>query len=106
MINAGAIAKDGIAKNNGEKITANRNSTAVTTAVRPVLPPAVTPEALSTKVVVVDVPNNAPTLVAIASDSSAGLCGFRRIALCEKGYRQKCSQAGKTVSFVLHRHFV
>ena len=40
-------------------------------AVRPVRPPSATPEALSTKVVVVEVPNTAPTEVAIASESSA-----------------------------------
>ena len=34
------------------------------TAVSPVLPPSVTPEALSTNVVVVDVPSTAPAVVA------------------------------------------
>ena len=41
--------------------------------VRPVLPPSDTPEALSTKVVVVDVPSIAPTLVPTASAISAPL---------------------------------
>ena len=40
---------------------------AVVTAVSPVLPPSDTPEALSTKVVVVDVPRTAPAVVATAS---------------------------------------
>ena len=42
-------------------------------AVRPVLPPSDTPEALSTKVVVVEVPRAAPAVVATASASSAPL---------------------------------
>ena len=46
------------------------------TAVSPVLPPSVTPDALSTNVVVVDVPSTAPAVVAIASARSAPLiCG-------------------------------
>ena len=46
---------------------------AVVTAVSPVLPPSDTPEALSTKVVVVDVPRTAPAVVATASARSAPL---------------------------------
>ena len=42
-------------------------------AVRPVLPPSDTPEALSTKVVVVEVPRRAPTVVPTASAISAPL---------------------------------
>ena len=42
-------------------------------AVRPVRPPSVTPDALSTKVVVVEVPKIAPTLVATASAIRAPL---------------------------------
>ena len=46
------------------------------TAVRPVLPPSVTPDALSTNVVVVVVPKTAPTVVATASARRAPLiCG-------------------------------
>ena len=43
MISAGAIAKLGMLKNNGEKITDNKNKNPVVRAVRPVRPPAVTP---------------------------------------------------------------
>ena len=48
-----------------------RNSTPVVRAVRPVRPPASTPEADSTKVVTVEVPVQAPATVPIASDSRA-----------------------------------
>ena len=68
---AGAVAKDGIAKKIGDKNRDRPNRIAATMAVRPVRPPSATPEALSTKVVVVEVPNTAPTEVAIASESSA-----------------------------------
>ena len=70
---AGAVAKDGIARKIGDKNRDNPKRIAVVTAVRPVLPPSDTPDALSTNVVVVDVPRIAPTDVAIASDISAGL---------------------------------
>ena len=43
------------------------------TAVRPVRPPSVTPEALSTNVVTVDVPSTAPAVVATASAIRAPL---------------------------------
>ena len=66
-IKAGAVAKDGIAKKIGDKIIDIKNNNPVVIAVKPVLPPEATPEALSTKVVVVDVPKIAPTTVAIAS---------------------------------------
>ena len=42
-------------------------------AVRPVRPPSATPEALSTKVVTVEVPHMAPTVVPTASESRAPL---------------------------------
>ena len=57
---AGAVAKDGIAKKIGDRNKDKPNKMAATTAVKPVLPPSETPEALYTKVVVVEVPNNAP----------------------------------------------
>ena len=53
---AGAVAKDGIARKIGDKNRDNPKRIAVVTAVRPVLPPSDTPDALSTNVVVVDVP--------------------------------------------------
>ena len=65
-INAGAVAKEGITLMIGEKISATRKSMPTIVDVRPVLPPSVTPEALSTKVVTVDVPSTAPTVVPIA----------------------------------------
>ena len=73
MINAGAVANDGIARKIGDRNNARPNRIAVVTAVRPVLPPSDTPEALSTNVVVVDVPRTAPAVVASASARSAPL---------------------------------
>ena len=70
---AGAVAKDGIARKIGDKNRDNPKRIAVVTAVRPVLPPSDTPEALSTKVVVVEVPRIAPKVVATASARSAPL---------------------------------
>ena len=72
-MSAGAVAKDGIAKKIGESNSDRAKSTAVVNAVRPVRPPSVTPEALSTKVVVVDVPRTAPKVVPTASAINAPL---------------------------------
>ena len=47
-INAGAVAKPGIAVKIGAKKIARRNNTAVTTEARPVRAPAPTPAELST----------------------------------------------------------
>ena len=47
MINAGAVAIDGIIKNNGEKISVNKNNAPIVHAVRPVRPPAAIPAPLS-----------------------------------------------------------
>ena len=74
MISAGAVAKDGIARNTGDSSRDSRNRIAVVMEVRPVLPPSVTPDALSTKVVVVEVPITAPAVVATASAIKAPLC--------------------------------
>ena len=73
IINAGAVANDGIVINNGERTTETRNNKPVTAAVKPVRPPSATPAEDSTNVVVVDVPKIAPADVAIASDIRAGL---------------------------------
>ena len=73
MISAGAVAKDGIARKIGDRNRDRPNKMAVVTAVSPVLPPSDTPEALSTKVVVVDVPRTAPAVVATASARRAPL---------------------------------
>ena len=72
-MSAGAVAKDGIARNNGEKKSARRKNPATTMEVRPVFPPSAIPDADSPKVVIVEVPRMAPTVVPIASASSAPL---------------------------------
>ena len=71
IINAEAVAAPGINTKNGDRNKARPNITAVDKAVKPVRPPAATPDALSTYVVTVDVPNIAPTVVPIASAKSA-----------------------------------
>ena len=76
ITNAGAVAKEGIAMKMGANSMEIRKSSAVTIAVKPVLPPSATPAEDSTKVVVVEVPKIAPALVAIASAMSAGLICF------------------------------
>ena len=73
MIRAGAVAKEGMVRKRGLNTTASRNSTPVVMEVRPVRPPSVTPEALSTKVVVVEVPSTAPAQVAMESAIRAPL---------------------------------
>lgn len=73
MISAGAVAKDGIAVKIGANNVEIRNKNPATIAVKPVRPPAATPEEDSTKVVIVDVPSTAPDVVAIASAINAGL---------------------------------
>lgn len=73
MISARAVAKDGIARKIGDKKREIPNRIAVVRDVKPVRPPSVTPEALSTNVVVVEVPSTAPTVVATASAISAPL---------------------------------
>ena len=54
--NAGVVAKEGIMVMIGEKNNSSKKKQPVVMAVRPVRPPLVTPEALSTKVVTVEVP--------------------------------------------------
>ena len=73
MISAGAVAKDGMAVKIGANSVDTRNRMPVTRAVRPVRPPTATPDADSTKVVVVEVPIIAPAEVAIESAIRAGL---------------------------------
>ena len=72
-ISAGAVAKEGIARNTGEKNSARMNSNPETIEVRPVLPPSAIPEEDSTKVVMVEVPRHAPTVVPTASAIRAPL---------------------------------
>ena len=72
-ISAGAVAALGMEAKSGFRKSASRNRIPVVTAVRPVLPPTATPEALSTKVVTVEVPSIAPAVVPTASDSRACL---------------------------------
>ena len=57
----------------GENSSATRNRTPAVSAVRPERPPSETPDADSTKVVTVEVPRTAPTVVANASANSAPL---------------------------------
>ena len=73
MTNAGAVAKAGIAIKIGDKNRAIMKRTAIVIAVRPVLPPSDTPDALSTYDVVVDTPKHAPAVVATASAIKAPL---------------------------------
>ena len=73
IISTGAVPADGTEENSGARKSERINSTAVVKDVRPVLPPATTPAELSTKVVTVEVPNNAPTVVPIASANKACL---------------------------------
>ena len=53
ITSAGAVAKEGIARNRGEKNRDSRNRPPAAIAVRPVRPPSAIPEADSTKVVIV-----------------------------------------------------
>ena len=73
MISAGAVAKAGMARNKGDKKRETRKKKATNMAVNPVLPPSLTPVALSTKVVTVLVPRTAPAVVATASAIRAPL---------------------------------
>ena len=66
-ISTGAVACVGIDVNIGAKNNASKNINPVVIAVNPVLPPSPIPAALSTYDVTVDVPSNAPTVVAIES---------------------------------------
>ena len=62
-----------MARKIGDNSRDSANSTAVVMEVRPVRPPSDTPEALSTKVVVVETPRTAPAVVPTASASNAPL---------------------------------
>ena len=57
----------------GVKISATKNKIPAVKDVKPVLPPSATPEALSTNVVTVEVPNIAPAVVPTASANNAPL---------------------------------
>src|SRR5699024_10199758 len=64
---AADVAAAGIIENTGKKNAAITKHPAVARAVSPVLPPSATPDELSTKVVIVDVPRRAPKVVPTAS---------------------------------------
>ena len=64
---AGAVAAEGIALTKVERKALSAKQSATTTLVRPVRPPAPIPAALSTYVVVLEVPKSAPIEVAVAS---------------------------------------
>ena len=68
-ISAGAVAAAGIIEAIGERNKHKAKQIEVTKLVSPVLPPAATPDAHSTKVVTVDVPQIAPDTVAIESQA-------------------------------------
>jgi len=71
IIRTGAVAAAGTIPTTGASNMQAINSNAVTTLVKPVRPPAPIPAALSTYVVVFDVPKIAPMDVAIASANNA-----------------------------------
>ena len=68
---AGAVAAEGMALINVAKNALTAKQIATTTLTRPVRPPTAIPEALSTYVVVFDVPKIAPIDVAVASANKA-----------------------------------
>ena len=68
---AGAVAAKGTALTKVARKAEMAKQIATTTEVRPVRPPTPIPEALSTNVVVLDVPNKEPIDVAVASAKSA-----------------------------------
>ena len=73
---APVVAAEGMSKKRGERKSARRKKKAVERAVIPVRPPSAIPAELSTKVVTVEVPHIAPTLVATASAIIAPLMFF------------------------------
>ena len=72
------VAALGISRNRGAKNKASKNNTPVTSEVNPERPPSAIPEALSSLVVIVELPIMDPTVVPIASDIIAsftwGIC--------------------------------
>lgn len=70
------VAMAGMIRNTGERKSAKINRIPVTSEVIPLLPPSAIPVALSTQVVTVEVPHNAPNEVAIASAYIACLMFF------------------------------
>lgn len=73
MMSAEAVAAEGMEAKSGERNSERMNNTAVTTAVRPVRPPAMMLAEDSTKEVMVEEPRIEPTVVPTASLSSAWL---------------------------------
>src|SRR5690554_6468087 len=71
IISAGAVAAEGTALISGAKKALKAKQIATTTLVSPVRPPAPIPAALSTNVVVLEVPKIAPIEVAVASAKRA-----------------------------------
>lgn len=99
-ISAGAVAAAGTSAKSGLKNSAKRNKTAVVTEASPVLPPAATPEELSTNDVTVEVPRHAPAAVPIASAKSAPFAfnTFPSLSL-----RFPCSATPRSVPIVSKR---
>ena len=96
------MAKEGIARKIGESRRESANRIPATMEVRPVRPPSATPEALSTKVVTVEVPQTAPTVVPTASERSAPLI-FGKFAvfvehICLGSYADQSSKRIKHIN--------
>ena len=88
-IKAGAVAKLGIDAKNGSKKRQDRNNTPTVTAVRPVLPPALRPAALSRYVVMLEVPSKLPKILADVSASTA----FSKFIMVPSGLRNLAGSA-------------
>ena len=82
MTSTGVVAAAGIERNTGAKNNAITKHIAVAKAVRPVRPPCATPDALSTYVVVVLAPRQAPVIVAMASAMKALFSPGMRPSFC------------------------
>ena len=71
IISAGAVTAEVTTDKIGKKNNAKMKHAAVTNEAKPVFAPAATPALDSTKEVVVEVPNTAPTIVAMESETNA-----------------------------------
>ena len=87
-MSAGAVAKPGTARKIGAKSIASAKSAAEVTAVRPVLPPAATPDADSTYVVVVEVPKGMTEAQKDALRKFSDLCGNTNYTKKDKFFKK------------------
>ena len=88
ITSAGAVAKEGIVRNRGEKNRASRKSAPDAIAVRPVRPPSAIPDADSTKVVMVEVPRKLALFVEKVSLSCAADQGSKCIEHVDEQERE------------------